>query len=770
VGDTAVDFFVSYTSADRPWAEWIAWELEAAGYSTVLQAWDMVSGSNFVLEMDVATSARRTIAVLSPAFMASAFCRAEWAAAFREDPDASERRLVPVRVRECQPRGLLGSLVYTDVVGLSEVASREALLLAAVGGRVKPAAAPRFPGSAARGDAVGEPVRRPAGEGAAIFRVPVATRTFSGRTRVLKQLADGLRGDGRVAVVAVNGIGGVGKTQLAAYFARSRREDYDVVWWVRAEQPSTLRSDLTALAAKLALPEAAEADEQATISAVREWLARNPRWLVIFDNAPGPDAISDELVDASDGHVLITSRAHGDWRRIGARPLGLDVWQRHESRTFLHARTGERDRATLDAIADALGDLPLALEQAAAYTTTLAITLSGYRERLRDRAPELFEAGRPAGYEHTVATVWQLAFDEIAGNAKASELLGVCAQLAPEQIPRDVLHAAGGHTTPTITAGRDLDDAIGLLLAYALLTPGSQDTLAMHRLVAQLTRDHAPDTSRARWQAAAIRALDELWPQRPREHEHWPDCQRLLAHATTATHDSQPDSPAPAATAALLGRVAQYQHVRAQFTVACDLTQRALAIEEAVYGPEHPEVAITLTNLGIVQLELGKLEAARVTLQRALAIREGVYGREHPEVAITLGNLGIVQQQLGEFEAARVSQQRALTIKEAVYGPEHPEVAITLTNLGRVQRQLGEFEVARASLQRALAIKEGVYGREHPDVAITLTNLGDVQRQLGELEAARACITRAAGIFERRLGPDHPHTRQARAILESLAG
>ncbi len=116
-----VDFFVSYTSADRPWAEWIAWELEAAGYSTIVQAWDMVGGSNFVLEMDDATSARRTIAVLSPAFMASSFCRAEWAAAFREDPEGRERRLVPVRVRACEPGGLLGSLVYTDGEARAEV-------------------------------------------------------------------------------------------------------------------------------------------------------------------------------------------------------------------------------------------------------------------------------------------------------------------------------------------------------------------------------------------------------------------------------------------------------------------------------------------------------------------------------------------------------------------------------------------------------------------------------------------------------------------------
>jgi len=100
--DVGVDFFVSYTSADRPWAEWIAWELEAAGHRAIVQAWDMQPGHNFVVQMHHATRvARRTVAVLSPAFLASAYCEAEWAAAFAKDPTGRARALVAVRVRDC---------------------------------------------------------------------------------------------------------------------------------------------------------------------------------------------------------------------------------------------------------------------------------------------------------------------------------------------------------------------------------------------------------------------------------------------------------------------------------------------------------------------------------------------------------------------------------------------------------------------------------------------------------------------------------------------
>src|ERR1700737_379427 len=111
------DFFISYTHEDHKWAEWIAWHLEASGYSCVLQAWDFHPGSNFVLEMDKATQqANRTIAILSPDYFTSHFTAAEWAAAFRRDPTGELGVLIPVRVRPCDVHGLLGSIVYIDLV------------------------------------------------------------------------------------------------------------------------------------------------------------------------------------------------------------------------------------------------------------------------------------------------------------------------------------------------------------------------------------------------------------------------------------------------------------------------------------------------------------------------------------------------------------------------------------------------------------------------------------------------------------------------------
>jgi TIR domain/Effector-associated domain 9 len=140
------DFFISYNRADKQWAEWIAWKLEEAGYTVVIQAWGFRPGGNFILDMQrAAAETHKTIAVLSETYLKSSFTQPEWASAFANDPQSLERKLIPVRVKECKPEGLLRPIVYADLVGLSE-AEAEKTLLDALKDSVKPEQSPAFPG------------------------------------------------------------------------------------------------------------------------------------------------------------------------------------------------------------------------------------------------------------------------------------------------------------------------------------------------------------------------------------------------------------------------------------------------------------------------------------------------------------------------------------------------------------------------------------------------------------------------------------------------
>jgi hypothetical protein len=262
--DAERDFFISYTQADRAWAEWLAWELEAAGYSTLLQAWDIPPGSAFAHVMDQAIQrTRHIVLVLSSAYISSAMTEAEWRSGLVDDPSGERRRLLPIRVEPCEPRGLLADRVWIDLVDLDEATARARLregIVAALRGHARPTIQPRFP----RTSAVPE-VARPRFPTALppVWNVPFQRNpSFTGREQQLTALTQALERRGTSAITHVlHGAGGMGKTALAAEHAWRQRISLDVVWWVRAETPTTLVDDYAELAGALGLVEAAQPDQ-----------------------------------------------------------------------------------------------------------------------------------------------------------------------------------------------------------------------------------------------------------------------------------------------------------------------------------------------------------------------------------------------------------------------------------------------------------------------------------------------------------------------------
>jgi hypothetical protein len=361
------DFFISYTAVNRSWAEWIAVQLEAAGYTTVLQAWDFRPGSDFIHEMQQATStAGRTIAVLSPAYFASAFSEAEWRAAFAKDPTGEAGFLVPVRVQECQPPGLLASRVYIDLVDTGEATAKQRLLAGVDQSGARPTSAP-FPGATSG-------AKRFPGQGPEIANLPARNRNFAGRDELLEDLHARLQAEAAAAVVptgAVHGLGGVGKTQLALEFAHRFASNYDVAWWIPAELPTSATAALAALAGQLGVAQVADQGEM--VAGLFDLLRQRERWLLVYDNAERPERLAGLLPPGGGGHVLVTSR----WSAWGqqATPLNVTVLRRDESLAFLGKRTGSDDQKALDALAELLGDLPLALEEAAAYLEETALLM-----------------------------------------------------------------------------------------------------------------------------------------------------------------------------------------------------------------------------------------------------------------------------------------------------------------------------------------------------------------------------------------------------------
>ena len=429
---TEKDFFISYTQVDRHWAEWVAWELEEAGYAVIIQVWDFKAGSNFIENMDTALKASgRTLLVLTPAALDARYVREEWTAALKQDS------LVPVRVQDCDPEGLLGVRAYIDLVGLEENAARTHLLALLEEGRAKPETKPGFPATTPRLEQRSVP-ERPAFPGALppFWHIPYRRNpAFTGRESLLDRLHTALT-SGEVAALtqAIAGLGGMGKTQLALEYSYRHAHEYEGLWWLRAETPETLVADYAALAAAVELPESESADREVIVEAVRRWLAQQAQpWLLVFDNATGPESLRDYLPRRAFHHVLVTSR--------NARLLQVNVFEREESIAFLLERTGSEAHEVANVLAETLGDLPLALEQAGAYIETAGLDLTTYLERYRTHHAKLLARGNlSTEYPDTVATTWSLAFEAVEATTPASAaLLNLLAFLAPDAIPRTLV-------------------------------------------------------------------------------------------------------------------------------------------------------------------------------------------------------------------------------------------------------------------------------------------------------------------------------------------
>jgi hypothetical protein len=488
VEGAAWDFFVSYTQADRAWAEWIAWTLEEDEHRVLVQAWDFVAGGNWIQSMQEGVQlTERTIAVLSDAYLKSEYGTAEWQAAWREDPVGAQRKLLPVRVGDCDRPGLLGSVNSIDVFGMDEAKARARLrrdVAAALDGRTKPKTAPPFPGA---GRAITSPARFPAAL-PSVWKAPARNPNFVGREQSLKRLEAGLTAGSPVTVHAIQGMGGVGKTQLATEYAYRKASMYDVVWWVDAEEAATIPDQFSGLAGRLGLELVGDPETQQVQlhGALREVAG----WLLIFDNADDARTVRPWLPSVLmppgiPGHVIVTTR-RGGFRQLG-EVFDLDLLGPEEAVALVLARAPSLDHGVVAEIAKTLDYLPLALEQAAAYLDRTRLPADEYLTLLRTRTEEMLNRGESAYRDATLATVWALSFERLEVESPAAmQLLGICAYMAPESIPLDLFtNHPDLLPAPLSDAASDtlaFNEAIAALVDYSL-AKRTDSGLQVHRLV-----------------------------------------------------------------------------------------------------------------------------------------------------------------------------------------------------------------------------------------------------------------------------------------------
>jgi len=640
-------------------------------------------------------------------------------------------------------------------------------------------------------------------EAAQLWRLPhLRSPAFVGREEILDRLHETFAGQrSGLAGQCVAGLGGVGKSEVAAQYAWTYRHEYPRgVWWIAADDTTALSAGLAALARNVCPAWRMLPDEPAAEWALT-WLRHWPGWLLVLDDVPvpqgpgfsapsvgpgaggggvpqgpgfsapsvgpgagrsrAPGALTEvlaELGGATGGHVLMTSRRDVAWDDLGLTLLRLGPLDPDAAVRLLLARTGQHDEPAAEGIVAELGRLPLALEQAAAYVKHHVIALDRYLRQLRAQPERLFAAVAPErSAERAIARIWDLTLAALtAADPDAVRLLAVLSWFASEDVPRDLVTALIGDEL-------DADRLLGLLTSYSMAGVTS-DAVSVHRLVQAVARTGGPAYE------SAIALLGDVLPADPlREVAGWPRWRRLLPHITALAAGAAPD----ARVGLLLNEAGYFELVQGHNDAALHILSKALEITEAASGADHRDTAIRLSNLACAYHAVGRSVEAADLLRRALRINTTELGPEHRSTAVCLSGLGTVECDLGNPAEALALHQQVLRIAEAGAEPDGYLVAHTLLNINACYRELGRPADALAALHlpsdsdtrngvaarptsAALSLLEEALDANHPEIARRLGTVASTYRALGRPGDALPLELRALRIAETAFGSDHP--------------
>lgn len=635
--------------------------------------------------------------------------------------------------------------------------------------------------------------------------VPQRNPDFTGREGFLEALHQELTERRETAVVpqAIHGMGGVGKSQIAIEYVHRHSHEYDLIWWVPAEEVGQILTSLTKLAQRLKLDVSPEANT--AVPAVREALSTGSTgyrdWLLIFDNAEDPAEARKYFPSGGAGRILVTSR-NSEWQR-GTRALEVDVFAREESVGFLRNRNPDLSHEDAGRLAEALGDLPLAIEAASAWRATTGMATDEYLRLLNDKRLELFDLDPPPDYRLTVRAAWSMSLEKLeADNLAALQLLRVCSFFAPEPISRNLFTGSmAAPITPeldemlrdTYRIGRAIRDILRLSLARY---DHRNNTLQIHRLIRLVLSDSMDAAEQDRMRRGAHTLLANADPSEPARREQWNRYGALRAHVEASdavasedprvhdlvfgvarylyyfgdhqgsqqlletafkrrTHDR---GPVDAHTLRLAKWLGWMYFVNGRYALARELNLQTLEHYRETFGNDEEGTLDAMLTVGIDEKVAGDIKKAFDTDRQAFEAARRAFGPDDPISLQAANQVGVSLRLLGRFREAEELDRDNYRRLVTVLGSDNDRTVLALYNLLVDRREAGDYIAALKDHESAFARSIEIFGRDAPATLRMARGLAVARRKAGDHPGALRISRDTFEKYQKRYGDDYPET------------